>query len=98
MPTLDVDRPIVELSVVSEAGLACCEISVSFQQLPHRKDVQPGVGATLQTFGSFASNFNPHCHGLVTEGVFTPQGEFLPSHTPRPIDSQTSKCASGSYC
>ena len=38
--------------------------------------------ASLQTFGSFASNFNPHCHGLVTEGAFTPQGEFVPLPTP----------------
>jgi hypothetical protein len=40
------------------------------------------VVASLQTFGSFAANFNPHCHGLVTEGAFTPQGEFLPLPTP----------------
>ena len=48
----------------------------------HCKDVQPGAVASLQTFGSFAANFNPHCHGLVTAGVFTPQGEFVPLPTP----------------
>jgi hypothetical protein len=64
------------LSLVSQTAYE--GIRKSFQRLFHRKDVQAGVVASLQTFGSFAANFNPHCHGLVTEGVFTPQGEFLP--------------------
>jgi hypothetical protein len=33
--------------------------------------------ASIQAFGSFA-NFHPHIHALVTNGVMTPQGEFLP--------------------
>jgi hypothetical protein len=45
-----------------------------------RKDVRPGVIASIQTFGSFA-NFHPHLHCLVTEGVFTAAGEFLPLET-----------------
>jgi len=68
------------LSLVSQTAYE--SIRKSFQQLLHRKDVQPGVVASLQTFGSFAANFNPHCHGLVTEGAFTPQGEFVPLPTP----------------
>jgi hypothetical protein len=68
------------LSLVSQTAYE--SIRKSFQQLLHRNDVQPGVVASLQTFGSFAANFNPHCHDLVTEGVFTPQGEFLPLPTP----------------
>ncbi len=42
--------------------------------LPH--EVR-GYLTSIQTFGSFAANFNPHCHCLVTEGAFTPQGDFL---------------------
>ena len=33
--------------------------------------------SSIQTFGSFAANFHPHIHSLITEGVFTPEGEFL---------------------
>jgi predicted site-specific integrase-resolvase len=29
-------------------------------------------------FGAYGANFNPHCHGLVTDGVFSADGEFLP--------------------
>ena len=53
----------------------------SFQKLFDRKDVRPGVVSSIQTFGSFV-NFQPHCHCLVTEGVFTPLGEFLPLPVP----------------
>jgi hypothetical protein len=58
-----------------EAILRC------FQALHGRKDVRPGCVASIQTFGSFSANWNPHLHMLVTEGVFTADGEFscLPS-------------------
>jgi len=52
-------------------------IRVSFQALFGRDDVRPGVVASIQTFGSFAANFHPHIHMLVTEGVFDPEGAFL---------------------
>jgi hypothetical protein len=68
------------LSLLSQASYQ--SILKSFQELFHRKDIRPGSVTSIQTFGSFAANFNPHCHGLVTEGVFTPQGEFLPLPTP----------------
>src|SRR3990172_11293810 len=51
-----------------------------FQELFQRNDVRPGV--SIQTFGSFAANFHPHIHSLITEGVFTPEGEFLPLPEP----------------
>ncbi len=47
------------------------------------------AGISLQTCGSFAAHFNPHCHRLFTEGAFTPQGESVPLPTPatyRPAD------------
>ena len=37
----------------------------------------PGMMASIQTFGSYA-NFHPHIHALVTNGVMTPAGEYLP--------------------
>jgi hypothetical protein len=68
------------LSLLSQTSYQ--SILKSFQVLFHRKDVRPGSVTSIQTFGSFAANFNPHCHCLVTEGAFTPQGEFLPLPTP----------------
>lgn len=68
------------LSLLSQSAFD--SILKSFQRLFHRNDVRPGSVASIQTFGSFAANFNPHSHCLVTEGVFTPQGEFLPLPTP----------------
>ena len=32
----------------------------------------------LQSFGAYGANFNPHLHAIVSDGVFTPEGEFLP--------------------
>jgi len=37
----------------------------------------PGMVASIQTFGSYA-NFHPHIHALVTNGVVTGEGEWLP--------------------
>jgi hypothetical protein len=32
----------------------------------------------IQSFGACGANFNPHLHAIVSDGVFTPEGEFLP--------------------
>ena len=53
-------------------------IRKSFQALFERSDVRPGCIVSLQTHGAFGCNFHPHCHAIVSDGVFTPQGEFLP--------------------
>jgi hypothetical protein len=53
-------------------------VHLSFRELYGRNDIRPGAVLSLQTFGSFAANFHPHVHALITEGVFTPGGEFLP--------------------
>jgi hypothetical protein len=34
------------------------------------RDVRVGTIASIQTFGSFAANFHPHVHALITEGAF----------------------------
>jgi len=38
----------------------------------------PGCVVSLQTFGAYGGNWNPHAHALVSDGVFSPEGEFLP--------------------
>jgi len=50
----------------------------TFQALWDRPDVRPGCVVSLQTHGAYGANFNPHAHALVSDGVFTRQGEFLP--------------------
>jgi hypothetical protein len=40
------------------------------------EDVSIGTVASLQTFGSFAANFHPHVHALITDGAFHPDGTF----------------------
>ena len=49
-----------------------------------RKDVVPGFVAAIQTFGAYGPNFHPHLHAIVSEGAFSPQGEFLPIPSPDP--------------
>jgi hypothetical protein len=45
----------------------------------------PGVVTSLQTFGDLTANWHPHCHSIVTDGVFRPDGSFQPLPVP---DSQ----------
>lgn len=83
------------LSLLSQSSYQ--SILKSFQKLFHRKDVRPGSVASIQTFGSYAANFNPHCHCLLTEGAFTPKRGFLPLPVPQLTSSATSKSDSGCY-
>ena len=50
----------------------------TLQALSERTDVRPGCVVSLQTFGAYGANFNPHAHALVSDGVFSTEGEFLP--------------------
>jgi hypothetical protein len=50
----------------------------TFQALLGRKDIRPGCALSLQTYGAYGANFNPHCHELISDGAFSPEGEFLP--------------------
>ena len=36
----------------------------------------PGFVASLQTFGSYAANWHPHVHGILSEGLFERDGTF----------------------
>src|SRR5207247_1897248 len=49
----------------------------SFEALFARKDVRPGCVISIQTFGSYGANFNPHCHAIISDGVWSAEGEFL---------------------
>jgi hypothetical protein len=71
-----VERERSLLGLLSQTAYA--SILKTFQALLGRKDVRPGCVLSLQTYGAYGANFNPHCHGLVTEGAFSPGGEFLP--------------------
>jgi hypothetical protein len=64
------------LGLLSQAAYAA--ILKTFQAIYERSDVRPGCVVSLQTFGAYGANFNPHAHALVSDGVFTAEGEFLP--------------------
>lgn len=68
------------LSLLSQTAYE--SVRECFQELFQRNDVRPGGVSSIQTFGSFAANFHPHIHSLITEGVFTSEGEFLPLPEP----------------
>jgi hypothetical protein len=71
---LERDRKL--LGLLSQTAYA--SILKTFQALFERTDVRPGCVVSLQTFGAFGANFNPHCHAMVSDGVFSAGGEFLP--------------------
>jgi len=70
------ERERALLSLLSQTAYA--SILKTFQALLGREDMRPGCVFSLQTFGAYGANFNPHCHGLVTDGAFSADGIFLP--------------------
>ena len=44
----------------------------------------PGMVVSLQTYGDQTANWHPHCHSIVTDGVFLPDGFFQPLPPPDP--------------
>ena len=70
------ERERALLSLLSQTAYA--SILKTFQALLGREDIRPGCVFSLQTFGAYGANFNPHCHGLVTDGAFSADGQFLP--------------------
>jgi hypothetical protein len=71
-----VERDRKLLGLLSQTAYA--SILQTFQALLDRDDVRPGCVVSLQTHGAYAANWNPHAHALVSDGVFSPEGEFLP--------------------
>jgi len=70
------------MGLLSQTAYAA--ILKTFQAFFDRADVRPGCVISLQTFGGYGCNFNPHAHALVSDGVLTPKGEFLPLPAPDP--------------
>ena len=70
------------LGLLSQTAYAA--ILKTFQAFFDRSDVRPGYVISLQTYGAYGANFNPHAHALVSEGVFNRDGEFLPLPAPDP--------------
>ncbi|MGH7408949.1 MAG: IS91 family transposase, partial [Candidatus Methylomirabilales bacterium] len=62
------------LGTLSQAAYAALREVV--QRELGRRDVVPGFVGVVQTFGSFL-NWQPHLHGLISEGGFTRDGEFV---------------------
>jgi len=68
------DRKLMGL--LSQTAYAA--IRKTFQALFDRDDVRPGCVVSLQSHGAYGANWNPHAHAIVSDGVFSPDGEFLP--------------------
>jgi hypothetical protein len=49
----------------------------SLRAILDRRAATSGLVISIQTFGSYAANFHPHVHALLTDGAFTEKGEFL---------------------
>jgi hypothetical protein len=64
------------LGLLSQTAYA--SILKTFQALLDRKDVRPGCVISIQSFGAYGANFNPHCHAMVSDGAFSADGSFLP--------------------
>jgi hypothetical protein len=62
------------LGLLSQTAYA--SIVKPFRAQAGRGDVRPGCVVSLQTYGAYGANFNPHA--LISDGVFTCEGEFLP--------------------
>ena len=58
-------------------GIASALLHDVLRAAAARDDVRPGIVAVVQTATSELS-WSPHLHLLVTDGVFTPEGGFLP--------------------
>jgi hypothetical protein len=50
---------------------------------PERQAV-PGMIVSIQTYGDDLLRFHPHLHCLVSDGLFLPDGSFLPVPAPEP--------------
>jgi len=45
----------------------------------------PGMIASLQSYGDDPTRFHPHLHSLVTDGLVSPDGSFVPIPCPDPV-------------
>ena len=62
------------LGLLTRCAHAC--VQKMLRQVTDQPHAQVGMVNALQTFGSYAANFHPHVHALVTDGVFLPDDSF----------------------
>jgi ribosomal protein S27E len=62
------------LALLTNCAHAC--IRELLRKLTGQPRAQVGMVNVPQTFGSYAANFHPHVHALVTDGAFLPDGSF----------------------
>ena len=49
-----------------------------FQEAAGDRRSVPGMIASLQSYGDDPTRFHPHLHSLVTQGLVSPEGSFVP--------------------
>ena len=56
-----------------------------FQDAAGDRRSVPGMIASLQCYGDDPTRFHPHLHSLVTDGLVSPEGSFVPVSYPDPV-------------
>jgi hypothetical protein len=68
------------------ARAAAETIKIFYREMTGEPHGVPGIVVSIQTFGNRACNFHPHCHCLVSDGAFLPDGTFVSSSFLPPVD------------
>jgi hypothetical protein len=68
------------------ARVAAQTITIFYREMTGEPRGVPGVVVSVQTFGNAAATYHPHCHCLVTNGVFLPDGTFVSTPLLPPVD------------
>ena len=56
-----------------------------FQDAAGDRRSLPGMVASLQSYGDDPTRFHPHLHSLVSDGLVSPNGSFIPIPCPDPV-------------
>jgi hypothetical protein len=56
-----------------------------FQHAARDRRLVPGMIASLQSYGDDPTRFHPHLHSLVTDGLVSADGSFVPIPCPDPV-------------
>jgi len=56
-----------------------------FQDAAGDRRSVPGLIASLPSYGDDPTRFHPHLHSLVTDGLVSPNGSFIPIPCPDPV-------------
>jgi hypothetical protein len=68
------------------ARCAAVVIKTFYREMTGEPEGTPGMVVSVQTFGNRAANYNPHCHCLVTDGIYLTDGTFVRSSFIPPVD------------